>query len=269
MASENNRKTKPAKGPKVAKRPKAISFFQPDIHGLLLRRIGYDAKGQAIPGIHRLFNSLIQRFGCDDVLTLLAAEMAVADYARLATGLKTETIYELSDWYPSRLLPITRHINSSRRHLDNSVKLLRELDAERAEEQVYEEALVDEDGELAMSEDESHHPRLTKDDLFSEQDWSATSSATLSDEGSGPPANVAESTTEEASAADTTASAQQDGPVSESQTYTPTEYLPADAGALQSEDAAKPETEVSQSTDGAGMTSDSSPGTAEGGLTES
>jgi len=106
-------------------------------------------------------------------------------------------------------------------------------------------------------------------ELHKAEDWSATSSATLSDEGSGPPANVAESTTEEASAADTTASAQQDGPVSESPTYTPTEYPPADAGALQSEDAAKAETVVSQSTDGADMTSDSSLGPAEGGLTES
>lgn len=283
MASENNRKT-PAAGnverqsnsansPRMTKRPKsaprparpkAKNSFQPASDGLLLRQIAYDAEGQVIPGIRHLFNSLIQRFDSNDPLTLLAAEMAVADYARLARGLKSETKHELSDWNPSFLSVISRNVDSSRRHLNNSVKLLRELEAERAEEQVFEEQVCYEapvagDGEGVMSEYESPCPPLTKDDLFSEDEWSSMSNATPSDEESGPPANVGASPTEGAPAADAIASPQEDEPVSEGQTYTPTEHPYTDEAVAQQGDVATAGTTIAQSADGVATASDGSP----------
>jgi hypothetical protein len=254
-SADSDRKTKHAKGPKAvtrAARRKATNSFQPADHGLLLRRIAYDAKGQVIPGIGHLYNSLTQRFDANDVLTLLAAEMAVVDYARMATGLKSETRFELlSDCHPSLLSAITRHVNSSRRNLDNSLKLLRELEAERAEEQVFHEPPVAQEGECVMSADESPcPPPLTKDDLFSEADWSSAPGATPSAEESGPPTNVAASPTEDAPSADDIAWTEDDEPLSKGQTNTPTEHPPADAAVAQRGDAASAETTVSQSTSG-------------------
>ena len=251
MASENNRKAAPAgnverqsgsanaarmtkqvKCPKSAPRPvppKAKNSFQPGSDGLLLRLIAYDAKGQIIPGIRHLFNSLIHHFDSNDPLTLLATEMAVADYARLARGLKSVTKHELSDWYPAYLTVISRNVDSSRRNLNNSLNLLRELEAERAEQQVFEEqvcyeAPVASDGKPVLSEYESPCPSLTKDDLFSEKEWSSLSNAVPSEEASGAPANVGGPPTEGATAVDATARPEENEPVSEGQTYTPTEH---------------------------------------------
>lgn len=116
------RKTKQAKSPKTATRPtrrqKAPNSFQPASDGLLLRRIANGQDGKAIPGIRHLFNSLIARFNSNDVLTLLAAEMAVVDYARMARGLESEMRHEgLLDYSPSYLSTINRYSNSSRRNL--------------------------------------------------------------------------------------------------------------------------------------------------------
>jgi hypothetical protein len=192
----NQRKTR--KSTTRAVRRKATNSFQPASDGLLLHRIAYGADGQPIPGIRHLYNSLIERFDSNDVLNALAAEMAVVDYARMARGLQAETRYErLSDYTPSFLSTITRYVNSSRRNLDNSLKMLRELEAERAEAKPLEELIVESE-EWPMSEDDLRYPLRSKEEVLDEDDSLMEDWPSASDSGSvAPSANTSTPATDE------------------------------------------------------------------------
>ncbi len=139
-SGRKNKKQKTSKpATRSSARRKAMNFFEPIRDGLMLRRIGFDADGDPIPGIHRLYNSLLERFGYDDVLSVLLAEMSVVDYSRMAEGLKRERSLDYSSSYFPTFI---RYVNSSRRNLENSLKMLREIKAERATEDVIDETLL-------------------------------------------------------------------------------------------------------------------------------
>jgi hypothetical protein len=243
MASENDRK-KPAaenveqqsgsagsarKTPKAAaRRPsrKAFNTFQPVTVGLLLQRIGYDEKGKPIPGIHRLFNSLTALFDSDDPVTLLLIEMLVTDYARMAKGLREEQLSRYGDSYLSMVI---RYVNSSRRNLDSSLKMLRELAAERAEEEIFEEA-----PEWGMSEDDSPCPSLPQNELLRMdddlmEDWPSTTTPSAGEAATPPPA----APTEQDPAAESATAAGENSNISVEPDSIPAATPPIDAAAVQ------------------------------------
>lgn len=288
MASENNRK-KPAaenvepqpsstgsgrknKNQKTSKpatrsaRRKAMNFFEPIRDGLMLRRIGFDADGRPIPGIHHLYNSLLERFGYDDVLSVLLAEMSVVDYSRMAEGLKRERSL---DYYSSYLPTFIRYVNSSRRNLENSLKMLREIKAERAEEDVIDETPMSEDGQWVMSEDDSPCPPLSQDELFRVddslmEDWPSDSSAECAVKPTAPPANVSSSPTEETPAATDLAWAQEDDHISEEQPCVPAATQPTDPALAE---GTVPQALQPADSSSTGASDQPAVGGAEGGLT--
>jgi len=105
---------------------KQNSFF-PAEHGLMLKLIGH-RDGQPIEGIHKLYASLVERFGLDDPVVALMIELTAVDYWRLGQGQLAEKRLIDGGRYvfePKGLMPtIIRYNTVARRNLEKTVQFL-------------------------------------------------------------------------------------------------------------------------------------------------
>jgi len=129
----NRQNAKKSTGPNTA-RGKRYSSFNALKHGLQAKRVMFAADGQLLDeGLHRLFESLHDRYGSGEVVDELLIESVVTDYWRLQKGLEYELKYLSPDggeFHPQGAMPsLVRYTTANRRAFDKSLQMLRQLPA--------------------------------------------------------------------------------------------------------------------------------------------
>lgn len=123
-------------GSRVHRRRWEKNSFRATLKGSLTRQIAYDRDGKPVEALAQLHDSLIGRIDLGNVLEALSVDLLVADYGRLSKAIHHEECFlNRPDWQfgPENLSVLSRYIASTRRNLDQSVKMLRELETEAAE----------------------------------------------------------------------------------------------------------------------------------------
>jgi hypothetical protein len=133
-------KTNHQQNPKKSLRParrKANNTFQPGHHGRLVQCIMFDGEGKAVKGLENLFVRLADRFDYSDVVNALLIELAVTDYWRQSKAVRYELQCfrrDVGGFCPQGDMPaLTRYLTASRRSLDKSLQMLRQIEKDAQE----------------------------------------------------------------------------------------------------------------------------------------
>ena len=125
---ERNAKITQTRNTSSRRRTRRPSTYLPGTEGCLVPRICEHE------GIKSLFRNLVHRFDSDDVVNMLLVELTVADYWRIAQGLKQE-VRSLTEgregFYPQGTIPVvTRYVATARRNLDKSLQMMLQMQKE-------------------------------------------------------------------------------------------------------------------------------------------
>jgi hypothetical protein len=181
-ARKTNNQPKAKTRSRVPRREWDNSYF-PGMQGSLTSQIADEPDGTPDKAINQLHKSLIHRFDMDDIVGGLMVDLLIADFWRLREAIILENqLKKEQRWWLYRqsgsLAPVMRYVSLSRRNLDQSLKMLGELEKEAAEAEAFE---VEEGGiEMADSPSSQASAAPAKSDEPAPQAEPETSSSEVS-----------------------------------------------------------------------------------------